>query len=253
MKVLRVRFSYIKHSCCFSNGFVVVTSSVRVRKAWVSSVAEVRGRDGMKWRAEWIGWGWFGGGGILNQRSAPVTPSGVPPSGHVPKIATGAVSSAKPPASGLQPACECEISMGIVGHLPMSAFFPSSSSLPFFSLLRCDWQMSLHFWASTWAPREWPVCKHSPSHKHNHRRLHSYLLARLAVFVSQPARLNNNTTWHQSRCPAPIISTASVDDLLQIFFFPPTFPPTLFASHTNGVLLAKMDHYQHYRCDVEYF
>ena len=69
------------------------------------------------------GGGGFVGGGILNQRSAPVTPSGVPPSGHVPKIATGAVSSAKPPASGLQPACECEISMGIVGHLPMSAFF----------------------------------------------------------------------------------------------------------------------------------
>lgn len=77
------------------------------------------------------GGGLEGGGWILNQRSPPVTPSGVPPSGHVPKIATGAVSSAKPPASGLQPACECEISMGIVGHLPMSAFFPSSS-LPFF-------------------------------------------------------------------------------------------------------------------------
>lgn len=79
-------------------------------------------------RAEGTGWGW-----ILNQRSPPVTPSGVPPSGHVPKIATGAVSSAKPPASGLQPACECEISMGIVGHLPMSAFFFSSlpSSLPY--------------------------------------------------------------------------------------------------------------------------
>lgn len=87
------------------------------------------------------------GVGILNQRSPPVTPSGVPPSGHVPKIATGAVSSAKPPASGLQPACECEISMGIVGHLPVSAFFPPPPppSLPFFSLLRCDWQMSLHF------------------------------------------------------------------------------------------------------------
>lgn len=66
------------------------------------------------------------------------------------------------------------------------------------------------------------MCKHSPSHKHNHRRLPSYLLACLAVFVSQPARLNNNTTWHQSLCPAPIISTASQDDLLQIFF-PPTF------------------------------
>lgn len=65
-----------------------------------------------------------GGGWILNQRSPLVTPSGVPPSGHVPKIATGAVSSAKPPASGLQPACECEISMGIVGHLPASALFP---------------------------------------------------------------------------------------------------------------------------------
>lgn len=40
------------------------------------------------------------GEGILNQRSPPVTPSGVPPSGHIPKIATGVVSSAKPPASG---------------------------------------------------------------------------------------------------------------------------------------------------------
>lgn len=41
-------------------------------------------------------WGWWCvGGGFLNQRSPPVTPSGVSPSGHVPKIAAGAVSSAK--------------------------------------------------------------------------------------------------------------------------------------------------------------
>lgn len=72
--------------------------------------------------------GWF-----LNQRSAPVTPSGVPPSGHVPKIATGAVSSAKPPASGLQPVCECEISMGVVGHRPMHVFFFSLPPSHFFS------------------------------------------------------------------------------------------------------------------------
>lgn len=73
-----------------------------------------------------------GVGWILNQRSAPVTPSGVPPSGHVPKIATGAVSSAKPPASGLQPVCECEISMGVVGPLPMHVFFPPPPPSHFF-------------------------------------------------------------------------------------------------------------------------
>lgn len=41
-----------------------------------------------------------GGGGILNQLSPPVTPSGVPPSGHIPKIAAGVVSSVKLPAPG---------------------------------------------------------------------------------------------------------------------------------------------------------
>lgn len=62
------------------------------------------------------------GRGFLNQRSAPVTPSGVPPSGHVPKIATGAVSSKKKKKKkrgeqkkkkrqlqGPQPVCQCEI------------------------------------------------------------------------------------------------------------------------------------------------
>lgn len=93
------------------------------------------GREGRRNRVRVDGRGREGW--ILNQRPPPVTPSGVPPSGHIPKIATGAVSSAKPPASGLQPACECEISMGILGHLPMSAPPPPSSSslppsLPFF-------------------------------------------------------------------------------------------------------------------------
>lgn len=106
------------------------------RKSWREGGREGR-RNGV--RGDWRGReGW-----ILNQRRPPVTPSGVPPSGHIPKIATGAVSSAKPPASGLQPACECEISMGIVGHNPMSAAFfflslppppPPPHSLPFFSL-----------------------------------------------------------------------------------------------------------------------
>ena len=100
-----------------------------------------------------------GGGWILNQLSPPVTPSGVPPSGHIPKIATGAVSSAKPPASGLQPGCECEISMGIVGHHPVCAaffFFFSLHLFPsiFSPLLQCDWQMSLHYCVRTCVPRD---------------------------------------------------------------------------------------------------
>lgn len=82
------------------------------------------------------------------------------------------------------------------------------------------------------------MCKHSPSHKHNHRRLSSYLPARPPVFVSQPARLNNNTTWHRSPCPAPIISTASQDDSLQMFFF--FFPHFLFASQTQLSLPARI-------------
>uniref|UniRef100_A0A4W4EYJ3 ARID domain-containing protein n=1 Tax=Electrophorus electricus TaxID=8005 RepID=A0A4W4EYJ3_ELEEL len=48
-----------------------------------------------------------------------VSPSGLPQSGHGPKIVAGAASSAKPPTSGLPPACECEISMGILGHCPV--------------------------------------------------------------------------------------------------------------------------------------
>lgn len=48
----------------------------------------------------------------------------------------------------------------------------------------------------------------------------------LLVSVSQPARLNNGTTWLWSRCPAPIILTASRDDLFQIFFLT---PPSLFS------------------------
>lgn len=114
----------------------------RVREAWVCVLAEMRGRGGRGRGGVWRGW-------ILNQRSAPVTPSGVSPSGHVPKIATGAVSSAKPPASGLQPVCECEISMGVFGHLPIRVFPPPPPPPPasshFFPLFQCNWQMSLHF------------------------------------------------------------------------------------------------------------
>lgn len=59
----------------------------------------------------------------------------------------------------------------------------------------------------------------------------------LLVSVSQPARLNNGTTWLWSRCPAPIILTASRDDLFQIFFLHP--PPSLcflFTNHSNSAV-----------------
>lgn len=189
------------------------------------------------------------GGWILNQRSAPVTPSGVPPSGHVPKNSNGRRFKCKTAGFGAAASLRVWDFYGS-SWLPSNAcFFPPPPSLPpiFFPSSNVTGR-----WACISEQAHGPhvsgqcVNIHLPTNIITTGCFPTFLPALLSLCHSQRDSI---TTPHGTRACAQH----------QLFQLPPEMtcfryfsPHILFANYSRRVLFAQVDHYQHYRRDVEY-